>query len=65
MYKHSSIFKVVEEMQPPAASIVLHVGRLPKAHIPTRLETILFSKDSLTKVISRVKSVLMPHVFSS
>ena len=65
MSRRSPILEVVAGIKPPAASVIPYVGRLPKAYIPTHLEKILSSKDSLAKIIDRVKSGFMPQVFNS
>ena len=54
MSKRSPILEVVKGIKPPANSAIPYVGRLPKAYIPTDLEKLLSSEDSLARMILRV-----------
>jgi helicase MOV-10 len=63
--KRSPVLEVIEGIKPPATLVMPYVGRLPKAHIPPRLETILSSKDSVAKMITPIRDVFMPQVFNS
>ena len=65
MSKRNPILEVVPGIKPPTTSIIPYVVRLPKAHIPTDLEKILSSEDSIAKLILRLKSDFMPQVFNS
>lgn len=65
MSKRSPILEVVQGIKPPANFIITYKARLPIAHIPSRLATILSSRDSIAKIIAQVKSVFMPEVFNS
>jgi helicase MOV-10 len=64
MSRRSPILEVVEGIKPPATSVIRYVGRLPKAYIPTDLEKILSSEDSVAKVTDRIKSSFIPQVFN-
>jgi helicase MOV-10 len=63
--KRSPVLEVVEGIKPPVTSVIPYVGQLPKANIPTRLKTILLSKDSTAKITTRIKDVFMPPVLDS
>lgn len=62
--KRSPVREVVEGIKPPAASVIPYVKKLPKADIPASLEKILSGKESVAKMIARIKDVFKPHIFN-
>ena len=59
------ILQIVEGIKPPANSAIPYVGRLPKAQIPTRLQTLLSSKDPVSKVTAQIRKIFIPNVLNS
>ena len=62
MSKRSPILEVVKGIKPPANSAIPYVGRLPKAYIPTDLEKLLSSEDSLARMILRLKYLYVSSI---
>ena len=59
------IIEVVEGVKPPALNAIPYVGRLPKAKIPSRLQSLLSSSQSTKDLSAQVRKIFMPKVFDS
>ncbi|KAF8954804.1 P-loop containing nucleoside triphosphate hydrolase protein [Flammula alnicola] len=60
-----AVVKVVEGIKPPALNAIPYIGRLPKASIPSTLQSILSSSQSTKDVSAQVRKIFMPTDFNS
>ncbi len=59
------IGKIVEGVKPKSSKTIPYVAVLPKATVPTPLQDLLRSSESIGRVTKQIKKIFLPEVLTS
>lgn len=59
------IGEIVEGVKPKASKVIPYVAALPKATVPTPLQDLLRSSESIGRVTKQIKKIFLPEVLTS